>query len=260
MKKKKEITRKIREKVETKLNDENFSSKSLYSLPAENSNAHDDTKKIEIPVETPKVDEKKYEKQLKYILIILAGIIIMVFAMYFISQSSKNFEYLDLNIQKIQMGKLNLYYVEFPLKDVTGNVVGYSASYFRADPRKLGDITIDGKIRLKTTTALVADSEVVHCEDSILAGASLAQFLGKAGVKTIGATSNKTEAQELKMEYATCKDTSKYSVVEFRNSTETKITQNGDCYIVEVANCNIMNASERFMIGLYAHAVNKEIA
>lgn len=211
------------------------------------------------PIETKKFDENKHEKQLKVILIALAGIILIVLAIYFISDNSKNFKYLDLNIQKTQIGKLNLYYVEFPLTDITGNVAGYSASYFRADPRKLGYIDIDGKIKLKKTTALVADSEVVHCEDSILAGASLAQFLGKAGIKTIGATSNKSEAQELKMEYATCDDTSKYSVVEFRNSTETKIIQKDDCYIIEVANCNIMDASERFMIGLYAHAIGQEI-
>jgi len=85
-------------------------------------------------------------------------------------------------------------------------------------------------------------------------------FLNAAGIKAFGASVNKTEAEENNRTYVNCGDRSTfllndYTILSFKASNESGIEQiNNGCYVLNVANCDIMNVTERFMLGVYAHS------
>ena len=204
--------------------------------------------------------KKKFEKQVQLIFVFMAILIAAIFLSYWFSREIKQFNYAGLEFEKVKIGSLVLYQTKFPLRDVTGDIAKYMPFYFREDPRKLKGMQVEGNIRLKTNVAIAANADIVEkCPDSILSGTSLALYLNNLGITSFGATTNKTEAEEYKRNYVNCNNTEKYSILIFQNGNESKIKKEGDCYMLYVKNCEIMNVTERFMIGVYAHSMGREI-
>lgn len=197
--------------------------------------------------------EKRQEIEIKFAVGIMISMIILVFFFYWISVESNRFDYMGLRFFKYKQGNLNFYYATMPAVKISGSVINDNVTfYFREDPRKLKDIKINETIILKNIVFLVADPNAMNCEDSVLSGATLAMYLGKSGLRTFGATLNKTEADETNIRYTECREKSLESVIVFRQGEENKIIINGDCSILEFKNCEIMNITERFIMGTYA--------
>ena len=199
---------------------------------------------------------KKREKQTKFVFAMMIVLLIAVVGTYFIADSLRTFSYGGMKFQKANQGGRILWMAKIPVAEYEGKPNSISFG-FREDPRELGDIEINGAIRLKQNTALVADSKLVEsCEDSILAGTTLAVYLRALGVNPYPAAINKSEAIERDVKYASCNDTATHSIIIFEEGERDRIIQEGDCYKLEIANCNFMNVTERFMIGWYAHSKN----
>jgi len=199
--------------------------------------------------------ESKREVQLKMTVLFMIVLIITLAVFYMISTSSKKFGYAGIKFQPEKLGSKLFYTGNFPLLDSLGNVNSYLTVYFREDPRKLGNISVDGNIIFKKKIAVAADSNFVYkCSDSLIAATTLSQYLSKLGKTTFPATTNKTEALAMNRTYVACNNTSNYSVVEFIEGDETKIVGNADCYKFYVKNCDVMNITERFMVAAYAQS------
>ncbi|MBI2630306.1 hypothetical protein HYW76_04330 [Candidatus Pacearchaeota archaeon] len=219
-----------------------------------------DVNPAEIKPENKEEIRKGIEKQMKWIIAFFVIVIIAVIIVYSIFTGAGRFDYIGLEFQKEKRGNVMFYLTQFPLTDDFGNVVSYLPTYFREDPRKTTRIVINGSIRLKESVALAAEKEIVEgCEDSILAATTLSLYLKQLGISSFGATTNKTAAEELKREYVSCDDTSEYSIVIFQLGNESRIDRNGDCYTLQINNCEMMNVTERFMLGVYANYKNLEI-
>jgi len=217
-------------------------------------------KKIKQAEKEEKIKIKKQEMQIKLAVLFMLIAILVVFIFYFIVQGISKFSYAGVKFQKTKQGNLVLYLAKFPFAELTGNVIGDLSIYFRADPRELENIPIEGDILLKNNVALAVNSDELKCSDKVLAGTTLAQFLGRLGASSFGATTSKEEVLELNRTYVDCEDTSKYSVVMFKEGEINKIEKTGeDCYVLSVANCEIMNVTERFMIGVWAGAARIEL-
>jgi len=219
--------------------------------------------KKEKKTEGKKEERKKtnYEMQIMLIIFCMAVIILLIFAISFLVQESKKFNYAGLRFTKGQQGNLILYFTNIPLKDETGKVQAYLPLYFREDPRKLSRIGTDAEIMLKPVVAMAADSITVEsCQDTILAAMTLSlKFFGGVGIKSFPATTNKSEADTLNRTYVNCSKNANYSIIQFEMGNESRITEEGNCYTLEFANCEIMNVTERFMLVAYAQSENKEI-
>jgi hypothetical protein len=209
--------------------------------------------------------KSKQEKQIRLAIFVMLALILLIFFISFLIEHSKKFKYAGLQFVKGKKGNLILYQTKFPLRDMGGKVVAYLPFYFREDPRRLKRIEMDGTIKLKKTVALAANKEVIKsCEDSILAATTLSLFLSKSGINSFPATTNKSEAELYNRTYVSFGSSLEYSVLIFRNSEEgeeSKIKKTGmwDVYILNFADCEIMNVTERFMLGLYAHSRGIEI-
>jgi hypothetical protein len=219
------------------------------------------TKKVRKRIEKRR-EEKNKEKQLKLVVILMIILFLSIVAFYFIAQELKKFSYGGVNFQKTKQGDLILYLANFPLSKLTGNVVNDVNIYFRTDPRQLESIPIEGSILLKKNVALAVNSDELKCSDKVVAGTTLSQFLGRFGISAFGATTDLNEARDLNRTYVSCEDASAYdySVVKFVEGNTSSIKKIGqDCYVLEIANCEIMNITERFMIGAWSGVTRIEL-
>jgi len=204
--------------------------------------------------EVNKENKESHEKQIRLVVFFMSVLIIVIFLVYFLIQESKKFEYDGLKFVKGKQGSLVLYYSSLPISDINGKVIGSLPFYLREDPRNLERISIDGEIRVGKEVILSATPEILKCDDGLLAATTLSMNLGKLGIKAIGATTNKTYAEENNMTYAdydTCLNTN-YTTLLFKEGGNSKIRHVDNCYILDTANCEIMNVTERFIVGLYS--------
>lgn len=207
-----------------------------------------------------KIDSKNYNFWI-YTVIAIVLIFILCYVSYSTFVFGRQFNYAGLKFEKVKIGELVFYQTEIPLysKDpVTGqqvNSVNFSIM-FRNDPRILENISIKGILKLKSKVILAAEG--LECEDNGIAGGELGQVLGRWTKVKIG-TTNETLAKEMEIPHAICDPKIRYldsSVLIFKKGNVTEINQIGgrDCYEVSVADCQILGATERFIIGLYAHS------
>ena len=196
---------------------------------------------------------------------VLIGVVIVLGLIYVSYKSyleSKKIEYAGLNFEQKKFGDLNFYYTRIPLFDKNGiNTVNYSM-YLRNDPRTLEDIKIEGMIRIKSKTILASEAGL-QCENNGIAGGELGQAIG-LWTTVITGTSNKTLADNRSIPYVSCNASEGMYLdstsLSFKVANVTGISQKGaDCYEISVANCEILEAVERFIVGAYAHSRGIEI-
>ncbi|MFH1608225.1 MAG: hypothetical protein ABIA78_03760 [archaeon] len=175
---------------------------------------------------------EKQNKQLKNIFIAI-GIFIGVLAVgYFVVDSMKHFEYRGLTGEVVN--EIAPYKLSIPVH-YKGDIVPYNF-YLRNDPRNLDKIPFEGEIVLKDN--MVIGGEDFNCDgDGIIGVANLLKLYEIAGTQVI------TD------ENATCDSEGKYMFVNIQKGDETGIEQVGPaCYNINVNNCDILKATERFMV------------
>lgn len=195
----------------------------------------------------PKSTRKKEEAYMKIAVIFMIVVIISFIGGYFFIKSTNKFDYKGISFEKTKQGNVIFYIAKMPLKNALPLTV-----YFREDPRKNEKIP-SARIILTEEIALAIESESMLCRDSLIAGTTLSQYLMKAfNFKPYPATLNKTEAINRKIAYARCGPFDTNSVILFKQGNETIIREDNNCYILEFANCEIMNVTEKFMIDVYS--------
>ena len=194
-----------------------------------------------------KVKEPDFDSQTKFILIFMAILILVILFTYLAVKESKKFNYLGAEFYKNDGRCPSKFYLgEFPLGDDQ-----YLRFCFRQDPRDI-NITIQGPIFLTDRVALAMDSSYTEkCEDSILSATTLSVFLNQLGATAYGATINKTDALATNRTYVNC-STTLNSIVAFTDSNKNLIKKQENCYIIESKDCGIINATEKFMMGMWA--------
>jgi len=81
---------------------------------------------------------EKHEKQLRWSLFLMAGIILIMVLIPFINNNFINkFNYHGIEFQKTHLGNLVFYSAKFPVVGGTGQVIGDYAVNLRNDPRDL---------------------------------------------------------------------------------------------------------------------------
>ena len=194
----------------------------------------------------PKSIRKKEEIYIKIAVIFMLALILSFIAGYFVIKSMNKFSYKGISFEKTKLGNSIFYIAKMPLK----NALPLSV-YFRENPKKLE--RIEGvKIILTEEVALAIEKEGMECPDSLVAGTTLSQYLMKAfNFKTYAATTNKTDAASKNIPYARCGPFDSNSIILFKKANETRIREDNNCYILEFANCEIMNVTEKFMMDVY---------
>jgi hypothetical protein len=205
--------------------------------------------------------EKQQNKQLiiffMIMLIILGGTIMI----YIHLQQESRFNYAGVEFQKGKEGDFTFYHGRFPI-NYLGQTLKIFNLYLRIDPRK-NNIPINTNLSLSKEIIITFEPGLEKCYNAIVGQSTLAQFVTSFPwvEKVSGAVSNKTYAEENKIEFADCSSATKNRTIIFsRISLESSIEKEEEnCYVMNVADCKYLEITERYILGLIAQINEKKI-
>lgn len=209
----------------------------------------EEDKKEEIKEEKRKLEEEG--KQAAWIIGIMIGLVVLVLVVYFMIKGMATFNYKGLTFTREKFGELMVYHYFYYFNDSSGQIYKYNL-YLRNDPRD-NNVPVDGTPlefnKGKRVYISLNKSGIKDCNDSVIAVTELAGFLANNKIDVRGATVNKSEFEaNLTKYYATCENNPNDKVIVIESGNETKIVAKGDCYRIRVADCNILNATEKFEV------------
>ena len=206
-------------------------------------------KKRELKVRK-KAGMKKEDKQLLWFFIVVFLVFASFLGGYFYFQSLKSFNYAGVDWIKEDMNGLKLYHSVFPTFYDSG--ISYNL-YLRNDPRT-NNISVNAVFIFKPEVIVSWEPEAGACKNAILSSGNIAMFLTQAGgLKVEGAITNESVAKELNMSFADCNSAGEKTVVLIKKSEEPKIVQKTqNCYVIEIGNCQNIEAAEKFILAVLA--------
>ncbi len=216
-----------------------------------------DQKKETAPTQKESSVSKK-SKELYWIFGIMFAVIIifLVASAYF--KSSSNFEYEGLSFTKENFGEIPLYRYSYTtdsmIKSVTGQIVSSGSTkpvavLLRNDPRE-NNVPVTGKIEYlpREKFVYVSLGSGLFCEYSTVALANLQIFFSQNGFTVRPATQNETESNETNLQYVNCENRPDNMVLMLQGGEESSIVRNNNCYIITAADCDVLSATEKFII------------
>lgn len=215
-----------------------------------------DKKNIHINEKTQNAREKNANLWFYLILGIITGTVILYFVFsvffanmgYFFNKESK-FEYKNLTFYIEDLQGLTLYHYAYSSQAENG-VVYDNNLYLRTDPRK-NNISVEGKLLFgvnSTVYLTMNTSGLLNCP-SIQRDASIIPFfLATNSLNTLIGLADETEAKTSNISYITCDKYPNSDVISIKAGNETKISKNNNCFAITIANCELLEASEKFEV------------
>lgn len=183
--------------------------------------------------------QKEQNKLLKNIFLWLVAVIAVFILFYYLSNSIKYFEYEGVKFQQVKEGQLTLYKTIFPMYRNGTKVADYTF-YFRTNPKELGNVSFNGNLSIRQMVVFNPSDELNCNGDGVIAVANIVNNLYTY-----------LDTKVIRDENAKCDNTGKkmYSLVEIKAGNTTEIRQIGDsCYEIIVSNCQILPATEKYML------------
>ncbi len=205
------------------------------------------------------MEEKKSEKKGNDIFWII-GIIAVIVGTYLIGSyvytSVKGFDYEGMRFERESFGGTTVYIYNY--NSVVNNQVFSVELLLRNDPRR-------NKVPVETNEIFFPEKETVYfainstglqCSQSLLSMGSITQFVTMNGMKTLAGTADENEAEEENIDFISCEKFPNNAVINIRSADRTYISGEGNCYYINVANCEILEAVEKFQIQTIIDAKN----
>ncbi len=190
---------------------------------------------------------KKESKMFRNIVILMMGFVVLFLMVYGLIYLTKHFEVdgVKFNIDKTSAVGITFYNTYLPVN--YNNSPAHYNFYLRKDPRILEKVEFNGTMKLEQNMVLNM-TDPFNCNgDGIIAVANLLNLYRVVGTKVI---SDKN---------ATCDPKGRYMHVNIQPGNETKIVEyKPKCYEIYVADCEILKATERFMLETFIY-VNRVV-
>ncbi len=207
------------------------------------------TSKKDVCEDVSSATKKEIEEQNKMLRNIFIGIGIFIFVILLVAffiNSVRHFEYKDVKFKIVEEGEIIFYNTAFPMfHSMTGEHIADYNFYIRNDPRKLEKVPFNGELVLLDNLVVNMTGDF-HCDgNGIIAIANLVKLYEIIGTNV------------MKDENATCDSQGRYMFIQIQEGDETSIEQFGPaCYNINVNNCEILEATERFMTETFVNINN----
>jgi hypothetical protein len=184
------------------------------------------------------------------------GVIILVFAVflgvYFYKLSLNKFSYAGLNW--VKENSPEPYHAQIPTIYNQSLTFNY---YARIDPRK-NNVSIDPGVTFGffRNTTISLNPEIVYCSGANLPVYKLSSFMTLfIGIKPQSGISDLNFSREINSSFVTCVDAVNRSVILIEKANTTRISQEGDCYKIQISDCSeLIPAEEKFTTAIMAEA------
>ncbi|MEI6731563.1 MAG: hypothetical protein WCK90_02680 [archaeon] len=204
---------------------------------------------------TKTVKNKKEDasnKSISYFLMFLGGLAIVFLISYYAFNGIGKLSYQGLTFTEEKMGKINLWTYSYYFKDVSGQLYQYNL-YLRNNP-KTNKVPVYGdSIALlfnKETPALLGfdNTGLMKCSDGVLAASSISEFVISNQIQKAVGTTNMAEVNSSNYTYVSCEKYPQYNVILLKTGNETRVDVSGNCYTITANNCEILPATEKFIV------------
>ena len=191
--------------------------------------------------------ERKVEKELLWIFLFVVFLIIVFVVASAVFKSFNNFDYKGLSFTKEKLGNLTFYHYYYYF--VNNNQLTKYNLYLRNDPRT-NNVPLEGDNiifeRRKDVYVSLNSTGLQECRFGTLAVASLISFLVDNQIDVKGANLDFWDAGRRRQDWETCETRPENIVISIFEGNETKINIDGNCHEISVANCEILEATERY--------------
>lgn len=189
--------------------------------------------------ESANKEQIKNEKKILRVVFLVIGLIALVFVAYMVfAYFTANFEYEGVKFSMVADEWVGiLYNTKIPVVYNNSQKANYNF-YLRKDPRiTTKEVDFDGELLIKPLMVINSTGELNCDGDGIIALANLMSLYKVIGTE-VGRAPN-----------ATCDSLGRYVYVNIEESNETRIIETTPaCYTIKVNNCEILMATERYMI------------
>jgi len=204
------------------------------------------SEKAETEVKKSELGKEK-EVELKWILGMMIGLIVLLLGVYFIMSELNKVEYKGLVFAKERFGEIPVYRYSYFFNDNEGQLIKYNL-FLRNDPRT-NTVPVEGEIALGGNIYVSINATGLNeCKESSIALASLAAFIINNQLTLVAGTPDLEESRATNVSHITCEIYQNNPVILIQSGEETKITRENNCYKIDVANCDINPAIEKFEV------------
>ena len=198
----------------------------------------------------PVTKERRIEKELLGVLIFLAVLVVVFFIASSYFKSLNYFEYKGLTFAKERLENIPIFHHSYYLKAPSGGLIQYNL-YLRNDPR-VNNVTLEGVSNLLAPGAVaylsVNSDGLQECKYGLLAVATISSFMSDNQMKVIAGNLDFWDAGAKRDKWVTCENQPGNRVVEILKGNETKVSIERNCYRIEVADCQILEAVEKLIV------------
>ena len=222
-------------------------------------NIEEPEKKDEKVIEESNKQNSNMNKELYWFFGVMISLLALFFISYYFFQSLLTFTYHGITFEKIKEADVTFYHAIVPVKTLEEQTLRYHL-YFRYDPRK-NNVPIEGEIAIpKESPVYLSINETGirgECDDAAIAVASLSQFLREAGgFEVRAAVPDEELAPKLNLPFADCTTNPTNTVLIIQKGNETGVLRKAEtnCYTMNIANCEILRAVEKFELEMILQA------
>lgn len=195
------------------------------------------------------IKKDNYDVQIKIAIIIMIVIIGSIFAVQWAVQRSRTFEFWSMKFYIDKSGPVTYY--STALNYVYKDKVLPFVFKLRDNPKEVSKIPFEDEVTLKKEVFLATSPNMSECDDTRITLPDFAINLKAfGGINTKLATTDAEYGKEHSLPVVGCKDAVNKTIILIQEGNETKITKNKDCYTIEVKDCQIQIAFERFVLAI----------
>lgn len=197
-------------------------------------------------------------KMLFWVLGVLGAIILIAIGVMFLMRGSQNFTLNGVPYSILKEGQLTFYGTKIPQISANGQRVDYNI-YIQNDPRTLEkNIPFNGSVYIRPGVAINMSNSLACHGNGAVAIVNLNNIYKNGLLTTLINDSDGS---------VPCDSQARYVFVNIQPSNVTNIEQTSmTCYNINVANCQVLPAVERYMAGLletyheYANNVSQSLS
>lgn len=198
-------------------------------------------------------------KELVWTIAFMILLFVALFGTSALFKSFNHFTYKGLSFTKEKFGTIPVFHHYYYFTDsATGRQYQYNL-YVRIDPRE-NNVPVSGSILFRKNMVnyvTVNGAGLTNCSTTLRDLGSLAELFSANLLQMKPGSMNTTEALANNMTYITCETKPDNNVLQVFAGNETRIDIEGNCYNIQIANCQTLEAIEKFKVETVVDALER---
>ncbi|MBI2632142.1 hypothetical protein HYW75_04000 [Candidatus Pacearchaeota archaeon] len=195
-----------------------------------------------------KSTKRKGNREIYWIIGIMAVILGILYLSQIIAEEFRTFNYQGLTFTKERFEKIPVFHYYYFFNN-DGQTYKYNL-FLREDPR-FNNVPVSGNIVFSGERMIflsINGTGISQCGNSSREIATLTSFFVNNMFNFKAGTPDKKEAEQKNLSFISCKTNPLSDVILIQKGDSTDIKREGSCYKINIADCELLNAIEKFEV------------